>query len=100
MTREVSDLIIAIFGAAMMFVAMPWLFLHYTTRWRRQEEINQANQELIKELGEKARRLDERAATLERIAAVDESEGRVPVRAATPGGNDPGDTPETRRRRK
>ncbi len=71
MTREISDLIIAVLGAAMLFVAMPWLFLHYATRWRRQEEINQANQALIVELTERARRLEERATTLEYIADVD-----------------------------
>jgi phage shock protein B len=71
MTRELSDLIIAIVGAALLFVAMPWLFLHYATRWHRQEEINQANQALIAELTERAGRLEERAATLERIAEAD-----------------------------
>jgi phage shock protein B len=80
MTREVSDLIIVLVGAVLMFVAMPWLFLHYTTRWRRQEEINQANQELIGELTERARQLDERATTLERIADADGT-GRTPERA-------------------
>lgn len=72
MTRELSDLIIVVVGAVLLFVAMPWLFLHYTTRWGRQEEINQVNQELIAELNERARRLDERATTLERIARADE----------------------------
>lgn len=74
MTREISDLIIAIVGAALLFVAMPWLFLHYATRWRRQEEINQANQALIAELTERACRLEDRAATLESIADVDGAE--------------------------
>ena len=74
MTREVSDLIIAIVGALLMFVAMPWLFLHYSRRWREQDEINEANQRLIEELGERTRQLDDRAHTLERIARVEEPE--------------------------
>ena len=76
MTREISDIIIALAGAAMLFIAMPWLFLHYASRLRRQEEINEVNQRLIEDLTERARRLDERAATLERIADVDSPASR------------------------
>ena len=73
MTRELSDLIIVLVSATLLFVVMPWLFLHYATRWRRQEEINKANQALIEELTGRANRLEARAAVLERLADADES---------------------------
>jgi phage shock protein B len=74
MTRETSDLIIAICGVLAMFVAMPWLFLHYNTRWRQQEQINQDNQQLIAELDDRSRRLEARAGTLERIVGPEETD--------------------------
>jgi phage shock protein B len=82
MTRELSDLIIVLVSATLLFVAMPWLFLHYATRWRRQEEINKANQALIGELTGRANRLEERAAVLERLADTDAdpSRGAEPTR--------------------
>ena len=76
MTRELSDLIIVLVSATLLFVAMPWLFLHYATRWRRQEEINKANQALIAELTGRANQLEERAAVLERLADADADETR------------------------
>ena len=82
MTREISDLIIALFGAFMIFVAMPWLFLHYNARQRRQEEINEANQKLIEELGERSRRLDERAAALEQIVGPEGADPLGPPQRA------------------
>ena len=54
-----------------IFIGMPWLFLHYTTKWKQAKSITEEDENLLDELHDIARRLDERMTTIERIVAVD-----------------------------
>lgn len=57
-----------------IFVGMPWLFLHYMTKWKQAKSITLEDENLLDELHEIARRLDERMLTIERIMAADRGE--------------------------
>jgi phage shock protein B len=54
-----------------LFVGLPWLVLHYLTKWRTQNNITKQDETLLDELHELSRRLHDRIETVERIVAAD-----------------------------
>jgi len=72
---------IAIPIVAMLFIGLPWLVLHYLTKWKSGRGISQQDEVLLDDLHEMARRLDGRLETIERIIAADNpnwKDGRLP----------------------
>jgi phage shock protein B len=54
-----------------IFVGMPWLILHYLTKWKQAKSITVEDEDLLDELHDIARRLDGRMNSIERIIAAD-----------------------------
>ena len=54
-----------------LFIGLPWLILHYITRWKTAATITTDDEGLLDELYQLARRLDERMDTVERLVASD-----------------------------
>jgi phage shock protein B len=61
----------AVFGIVAVFVALPWLIFHYVTKWKTQGSLTREDENLLDELHELARRLDERIVTIERIMTAE-----------------------------
>lgn len=59
-----------IFGS--IFVGLPWVILHYITKWKTAATITSDDEVLLEELYSLARRLDERMDTVERLVANDD----------------------------
>lgn len=59
-----------------LFIGLPWLILHYLTKWKQAPGITDEDEKLLDELYMLARRLDDRLATIERIVAADHPEFR------------------------
>jgi phage shock protein B len=57
-----------------IFVGMPWLFLHYMTKWKQAKTITLEDENLLDELHDIARRLDNRMTSIERIIAAERGE--------------------------
>ena len=57
-----------------IFVGMPWLILHYLTKWKQAKSITIEDEDLLDELHDIARRLDDRMNSIERIIAADRGE--------------------------
>ena len=55
----------------MVVIGLPWLILHYITRWKTAATITSDDEVLLDELYQLARRLDERMDTVERLVAND-----------------------------
>jgi phage shock protein B len=55
-----------------IFVGLPWLLFHYITRWKQAKSITVEDEDLLDELHDLARRLDERMTSIERIIAADQ----------------------------
>ncbi len=51
-----------------------WIVLHYITRWKTASSITSDDEQLLEELYQLARRLDERMDTVERLVAEDNPE--------------------------
>ncbi|WP_343525629.1 envelope stress response membrane protein PspB [Sphingomonas sp.] len=54
-----------------LFIALPWLVLHYVTKWKQAPKITHEDEQLLDELHLLARRLEDRVNTVERIIAAD-----------------------------
>lgn len=54
-----------------LFVGLPWLILHYTTKWKQAKTLTVDDENLLDDLHDTARRLEERVVTIERIMAAD-----------------------------
>ena len=57
-----------------IFIALPWIILHYVTRWKTSATITSDDEALLEELYSLAKRLDERMDTVERLVASDNPE--------------------------
>ena len=57
-----------------IFIALPWIVLHYITRWKTAATITSDDEVLLEELYQLAKRLDERMDTVERLVASDNPE--------------------------
>ena len=57
-----------------IFIALPWIILHYITRWKTSATITSDDEVLLDELYQLAKRLDERMDTVERLVASDNAD--------------------------
>jgi phage shock protein B len=56
---------------AAVFIGLPWIIMHYITRWKTAATITNDDEHLLEELYSLAKRLDERMDTVERLVASD-----------------------------
>ena len=54
-----------------VLIGLPWIIMHYITRWKTAATITNDDEALLEELYQLARRLDERMDTVERLVAAD-----------------------------
>lgn len=54
-----------------IFIGLPWIVLHYITKWKTAATITSDDETLLEELYQLAKRLDERMDTVERLVAAD-----------------------------
>jgi phage shock protein B len=54
-----------------VLIGLPWLILHYITKWKTAATLTTDDEQLLEELYQLARRLDERMDTVERLVAAD-----------------------------
>ena len=57
-----------------IFIGLPWIILHYITRWKTAATITTDDEVLLEELYSLAKRLDERMDTVERLVASDNAD--------------------------
>ncbi len=68
-----------IFVVAAIFIGLPWVILHYVTKWKTAVTITTDDEVLLEELYNLAKRLDQRMETVERLVANDDP-GFTPAR--------------------
>ncbi len=62
--------------ALVICVALPWVVLHYITKWKTSATITTDDEVLLEELYNLAKRLDDRMDTVERLVAADNPDYR------------------------
>jgi phage shock protein B len=61
-----------------IFIALPWIVLHYITKWKTAATLTVDDETMLEELYNLARRLDARMDTVERLVASDNPEFKPP----------------------
>lgn len=56
-----------------LFLGLPWVILHYVTKWKTAATITSDDEVLLEELYNLAKRLDERMNTVERLVAAEDA---------------------------
>ena len=57
-----------------IFLGLPWIILHYLTKWKTAATLTTGDEALLDELYQLAKRLDQRMDTVERLVAADNPE--------------------------
>jgi phage shock protein B len=65
------DILVPIIIVPTLFIGLPWLILHYVTRWKTSSTLTREDENLLEDMSDTARRLDDRLATIERIMTAD-----------------------------
>ena len=71
-----------------LFIGLPWLIMHYITRWKTAATLSSGDEQLLEELHDLARRLDDRMCSIERIMTAENPNWRqqcAPEQPALPG---------------
>jgi phage shock protein B len=58
----------------LVVLGLPWIIMHYITKWKTAATITNDDEVLLEELYQLARRLDERMDTVERLVSADNPE--------------------------
>ena len=54
-----------------IFIGLPWVILHFITKWKTMPTLTDNDERTLSELHEMARYMEERLETIERIVAAD-----------------------------
>jgi len=65
------EYMVGIVALLSIFVGFPWVIFHYITRWKTAATLTTADENLLDELHDLARRLEERMVTIERIVQAE-----------------------------
>lgn len=72
-----EDVLVPILVVAMLFIGLPWIIFHYVTRWKTAATLTNEDENLLEELHDLARRLDDRICSIERIMTAENPNWRV-----------------------
>ena len=67
-----EDAFIALIIVPTLLIGLPWLIMHYVTKWKTAATITSDDEALLEELYNRAKRRDERMDTVERLVAHDD----------------------------
>jgi phage shock protein B len=81
--NETLAVVVAVISVVL---GLPWIIFHYITRWKSAASLTREDEDLLDELHDVARRLDDRMCSIERILAAENPSWRQvacdPVTAA------------------
>ena len=66
-----EDVLIPVIICGMLFIGLPWLIFHYVTKWKSNATLTREDENLLDELHDLARRLDDRMCSIERIMSAE-----------------------------
>jgi phage shock protein B len=79
-----EDIVVPLIAITSMFIGLPWVVLHYVTKWRAAPKITEEDERMLDEMYNLARRLEDRLNTVERIVAADNPDWKPGLNAPQP----------------
>ena len=73
----------AIIIVPIVIIGLPWLIFHYMTKWKQAKTLTLGDEQLLDDLHDAARRLDDRLNTIERIMTAENPNWRQSALPAT-----------------
>ncbi|HVL79416.1 MAG TPA: envelope stress response membrane protein PspB [Sphingomicrobium sp.] len=70
------ELLIPLVAIPVVLLGLPWIIFHHITKWKRAATLTQADEQLLDDLYDTARRLDDRLCTIERILTAENPDWR------------------------
>jgi phage shock protein B len=61
------EMLIPLVAVLAIFIGLPWIIFHYVSKWKTAATLTVEDEDLLDDLHELARRLDDRMCTIERI---------------------------------
>jgi len=71
-----GEFIVGMVAVVSIFIGAPWLIFHYITKWKTAKTLTGADEQLLDDLHDAARRLDDRLCSIERIMTAENPEWR------------------------
>jgi phage shock protein B len=71
------DYLAPIIIVSILFLGLPWIIFHYITKWKSAATLTSEDEDLLDELHDMARRLDDRICSIERIMTVENPNWRA-----------------------
>jgi phage shock protein B len=68
---EAPEFIMGLAAILSIFIGLPWLVFHYITKWKQAKTLTRDDENLLDEIHDMARRLDDRLITIERIMTAE-----------------------------
>jgi phage shock protein B len=62
---------------AILFIGLPWIIFHYVTKWKSASALTTEDENLLEELHDTARRLEDRLCSIERIMSAENPNWRA-----------------------
>jgi phage shock protein B len=72
-----EDILLPVLIVGMLFIGLPWIIFHYVSKWKTAATLTTEDENLLDELHELARRLDDRMTTIERIVQAENPNWRA-----------------------
>ena len=69
--EDIAGYVVGGIALVILFIGLPWLIFHYVTKWKQAATLTGADEKLLDDLHDMARRLDDRLCTIERIMTVE-----------------------------
>jgi phage shock protein B len=82
--EDIAGVLVGGVAIVALLIGLPWLILHYMTKWKQAPKITQEDENLLDEMYNLARRLEDRMNTVERIVAADNPEFKPGLNAPQP----------------
>ena len=77
-----EEVLVPIIVVPAIFIGLPWIILHYVTKWKTGAKITTEDEKLLDEMFNLARRLEDRVNTVERIIAADHPDWKPSIAPA------------------
>ncbi len=71
MEEEIMGMMLGALAIVTLLLGLPWLVMHYVTRWKTAATLTGSDEKLLDELHDLARRLDDRLCSIERIMTAE-----------------------------
>ena len=71
MTEDALGYLLGLTAIVAVLIVLPWLIFHHVTKWKTAATLTTEDENLLDELHDLARRLDERMCTIERIVQAE-----------------------------